>query len=173
MSEPALLVTDTGLALAGRTYGAKGDCLGPLVFCTSMIGYQDAIADPGNAGKIIVFTAAQIGNTGLNEGPGFEPKQIPAGVVIRQGTRLESSWLSRGSWESHLEKLGIAGICDVDTRMLTRHLRDNPGVYGGIYSGGALGHFAASIRVGAPVPTEVSAPLIKRLQAHKLTAQEG
>lgn len=135
---PAVLVLEDGFTVAGKAYGALGQTLGEVVFATGMTGYQETLTDPSYHKQIVVMTAPHIGNTGINR-EDEESRQIwVAGFVVRDPARRASNWRSEGELEAELERLGIVGICEIDTRALTLHLRERGAMRGGIFSGTAL-----------------------------------
>ncbi|WP_156250594.1 glutamine-hydrolyzing carbamoyl-phosphate synthase small subunit [Pseudactinotalea terrae] len=136
--ETALVVLEDGYVLRGRAYGARGATVGEIVFSTGMTGYQETLTDPSYHRQIVVMTAPHIGNTGVNdEDP--ESRQIwVAGYVVRDPARRASSWRSTRELEDELAEQGVVGICDVDTRALTKRLRDRGAMRAGIFSGDAL-----------------------------------
>lgn len=135
MREPAVLVLEDGTTLHGERYGADGTAFGEAVFSTGMTGYQETLTDPSYHRQVVVMTAPHIGNTGVNaEDP--ESRRIwVAGYVVRDPSRTASSWRATGSLEAELVRQGVVGICGVDTRMLTRHLRDRGAMRAGIFTG--------------------------------------
>ncbi len=137
----ALLVLADGRVFAGRAYAAKGRALGTAEYATLVTGYQEAFTEPANAGKILAMTAPHIGNTGINAADARSAEWTVAGVVVRDPARRASNWRSEGELEPALRAAGVVGIRDIDTRALTRHLR-NKGAAGtmaaGIFSGEAL-----------------------------------
>lgn len=136
--EEALLVFADGRIFAGRTYGATGQATGPAVFSTAITGYQELFTNPASAGQILVMTAPHIGNTGVNEADRTSPEYTLAGVVVRDPSRLASNWRAEGELEPELVAAGVVGICDIDTRAITRHLRNQGPLDAGIFSGTAL-----------------------------------
>ncbi|WP_422936615.1 glutamine-hydrolyzing carbamoyl-phosphate synthase small subunit [Sinomonas sp. P47F7] len=136
-SAPAVLVLEDGRVFRGRSYGAVGTSLGEAVFATGMTGYQETLTDPSYDRQIVVQTAPHIGNTGVNtEDP--ESRRIwVAGYVVRDPARRASNWRSEGSLDDELERQGIVGIQGVDTRAITRHLREHRTMRAGIFSGSA------------------------------------
>ncbi|ASN53969.1 carbamoyl phosphate synthase small subunit [Sinomonas sp. R1AF57] len=121
----------------GHSYGAVGTSLGEAVFATGMTGYQETITDPSYARQIVVQTAPHIGNTGVN-GEDAESRRIwVAGYVVRDPARRPSNWRSERSLDEELEDQGIVGIQGVDTRAITRHLREHKTMRAGIFSGEA------------------------------------
>lgn len=123
-ASPALLVLEDGRAFRGRTYGAAGEAFGEAVFCTAMTGYQETLTDPSYHRQVVVQTAPHIGNTGVNVHDGESDRMWPAGYVVRDPSRLVSSWRSQGPLDDELRRNDVVGISGVDTRALTRHLRD-------------------------------------------------
>ena len=134
----ALLVLEDGWALRGRSYGAQGRTIGEIVFSTGMTGYQETLTDPSYHRQIVVETAPHIGNTGVNDEDAESNRIWVAGYVVREPARRASSWRSRRELEDDLRAAGIVGLCEVDTRALTRHLREAGAMRGGIFSGDAL-----------------------------------
>ena len=135
--QPAVLVLEDGRVFRGHSYGAVGTSLGEAVFATGMTGYQETITDPSYARQIVVQTAPHIGNTGVN-GEDAESRRIwVAGYVVRDPARRPSNWRSERSLDDELEEQGIVGIQGVDTRAITRHLREHKTMRAGIFSGGA------------------------------------
>ena len=134
-SRPAVLVLEDGRTFRGEAYGAVGRTVGEAVFATAMTGYQETFTDPSYHRQVIVMTAPHIGNTGVN-GTDMESQRIwAAGVVVRDPALRPSNWRSQGNLEDALAEAGVVGISGVDTRALTRHLRDRGAMRAGIFSG--------------------------------------
>ena len=131
----ALLVLEDGKFFTGHSYGVEGKSLGEVVFCTGMTGYQETLTDPSYAGQIVVQTAPHIGNTGVNTRDEESSKVWVAGYVVRDASRIVSNFRSENSLDEELVKYGVVGIRGVDTRALTRHLRDSGVMRGGVFSG--------------------------------------
>jgi carbamoyl-phosphate synthase small subunit len=131
----ALLVLEDGKVFTGYSYGAEGQTLGEVVFCTGMTGYQETLTDPSYAGQIVVQTAPHIGNTGVNARDEESSKVWVAGYVVRDASRIVSNFRSEDSLDNELVKYGVVGIRGLDTRALTRHLRDRGVMRGGVFSG--------------------------------------
>ncbi|MEK9810442.1 MAG: carbamoyl-phosphate synthase domain-containing protein, partial [Candidatus Nanopelagicales bacterium] len=112
-----------------------GSTVGEAVFNTGMTGYQETLTDPSYQGQVVVMTAPHVGNTGMNdEDP--ESRQIwVAGYVVRDPSPIPSNWRARRSLDEELVDAGVVGIRDIDTRALTRHLRDRGAMRVGIFSG--------------------------------------
>lgn len=136
--EPAVIVLEDGLTLVGSAYGALGRSVGEIVFSTGMTGYQETLTDPSYHRQIVVMTAPHIGNTGVNDEDPESNRIWVAGYVVRDPARRASNWRSRRELEDELIDQEIVGISDVDTRALTRHLRERGVMRGGIFSGSAL-----------------------------------
>ena len=131
----AILVLEDGRTFRGEAYGAVGTTVGEAVFATGMTGYQETLTDPSYAGQIITMTAPHVGNTGVN-GEDDESHRIwVSGFVVRDPALRPSSWRSTGSLEDELERQGVVGVCEIDTRALTRHLRERGSMKVGIFSG--------------------------------------
>ncbi|MBC2905965.1 glutamine-hydrolyzing carbamoyl-phosphate synthase small subunit [Streptomyces cupreus] len=135
---PAVLVLEDGRIFRGRAYGAVGVTFGEAVFSTGMTGYQETLTDPSYHRQVVVMTAPHVGNTGVNdEDP--ESKQIwVAGYVVRDPARVPSNWRAKRSLDEELRHQGVVGISNIDTRALTRHLRERGAMRVGIFSGNAL-----------------------------------
>ncbi|HJP75687.1 MAG TPA: glutamine-hydrolyzing carbamoyl-phosphate synthase small subunit [Pseudonocardiaceae bacterium] len=134
----AALVLEDGRVFPGMPYGATGSSLGEIVFCTGMTGYQETLTDPSYRRQIVVATAPQIGNTGWNDEDDESGRIWVAGYVIRDPARAPSNWRSRRGLDEELERQGVVGIAGVDTRTLTRHIRESGAMRAGIFSGPAL-----------------------------------
>ncbi|WP_333767221.1 glutamine-hydrolyzing carbamoyl-phosphate synthase small subunit [Streptomyces sp. IBSBF 2435] len=135
---PAVLVLEDGRSFRGRAYGAVGETFGEAVFSTGMTGYQETLTDPSYHRQVVVMTAPHIGNTGINDEDPESSRIWVAGYVVRDPARVPSNWRSRRSLDDELTAQGVVGISGVDTRALTRHLRERGAMRVGIFSGGAL-----------------------------------
>ena len=136
-STPAVLVLEDGRIFRGTSYGATGTALGEAVFATGMTGYQETITDPSYARQLVVQTAPHIGNTGVNTDDAESRRIWVAGYVVRDAARRPSNWRSERSLDDELVEQGIVGIQGVDTRAITRHLREHKTMRAGIFSGDA------------------------------------
>ena len=134
-TEPAVLVLEDGRVFRGRAYGATGTALGEAVFATGMTGYQETITDPSYARQLVVQTAPHIGNTGVNHEDAESRRIWVAGYVVRDAARRPSNWRSERSLDEELAEQGVVGISGVDTRAITRHLRERGAMRAGIFSG--------------------------------------
>jgi carbamoyl-phosphate synthase small subunit len=131
----ALLVLEDGRTFPGEPFGAIGRTVGEAVFATGMTGYQETLTDPSYHRQVVVMTAPHIGNTGWNDEDDESARIWVAGLVIRDPSIRPSSWRSRRSLEEELSDQRVVGISGVDTRALTRHLRERGAMRVGIYSG--------------------------------------
>jgi carbamoyl-phosphate synthase small subunit len=134
VSDRAWLVLADGTVFPGRPFGARGETTGEAVFTTTMTGYQEVLTDPSFYGQIVTMTAPEIGNVGVNtsdtEAVGTKPSA--AGFVVRNASPIASSWRAEQTLDAYLAHYGVVGISDVDTRKLTRHLRDHGSQNGAI-----------------------------------------
>ncbi|HZU83884.1 MAG TPA: glutamine-hydrolyzing carbamoyl-phosphate synthase small subunit [Polyangiaceae bacterium] len=126
IEERAWLVLADGTVFEGRPFGARGTTTGEAVFTTTMTGYQEVLTDPSYHGQIVTMTAPEIGNVGVNRDDAEAVGEAPrvAGFVVRDASPIASSWRAQESLDAYLARHGVVGIADVDTRKLTRHLRD-------------------------------------------------
>lgn len=123
--------------MVGEAFGAVGEAFGEAVFSTGMTGYQETLSDPSYHRQIVVMTAPHIGNTGMNDEDLESSRIWVAGYVVRDPSRIVSNWRAQRSLDDDLRSAGIVGIAGVDTRALTRHLRDAGAMRMGIFSGNA------------------------------------
>ncbi|MFJ8077728.1 glutamine-hydrolyzing carbamoyl-phosphate synthase small subunit [Streptomyces sp. NPDC096176] len=135
---PAVLVLEDGRIFRGRAYGAVGETFGEAVFNTGMTGYQETLTDPSYHRQVVVMTAPHVGNTGVNDEDDESKRIWVAGYVVRDPARIPSNWRSRRTLDDELAAQGIVGISGIDTRALTRHLRERGAMRVGIFSGEAL-----------------------------------
>lgn len=122
--QPALLVTADGEVFRGSSVGAEGMTTGEAVFNTSMTGYQEILTDPSYAGQVVVMTSPHIGNYGTNGSDDQSAAPAVAGLVVRSLSRRHSNWRAEGSLAETLLENGVVAMSEVDTRRLTRHIRD-------------------------------------------------
>lgn len=135
--EPAVLVLEDGRTMSGEAFGAIGETFGEAVFATGMTGYQETLTDPSYHRQIVVMTAPHVGNTGMNDEDQESRRIWVAGYVVRDPSRIVSNWRATRSLDDDLRAAGVVGIAGVDTRALTRHLRDAGAMRMGIFSGAA------------------------------------
>ncbi|MGB3013499.1 MAG: glutamine-hydrolyzing carbamoyl-phosphate synthase small subunit [Candidatus Nanopelagicales bacterium] len=137
-AEPALLVLEDGTSMRGEAFGARGSVFGEAVFSTGMTGYQETLTDPSYHRQVIVMTAPHIGNTGMNLEDPESGRIWAAGFVIRDLSPVASNWRATESLGQALADAGVVGVRGVDTRALTRHLRERGVMRVGLFSGDAL-----------------------------------
>jgi carbamoyl-phosphate synthase small subunit len=128
----AILVLEDGRTFRGEAYGAVGTTVGEAVFATGMTGYQETLTDPSYHRQVVVMTAPHVGNTGVNDDDPESGRIWVAGYVVRDPARVPSSWRSRRTLDDELRTQGVVGISGVDTRALTRHLRERGAMRVGI-----------------------------------------
>jgi carbamoyl-phosphate synthase small subunit len=119
-----MLVLEDGRTFRGEAFGAVGEAFGEAVFNTGMTGYQETLTDPSYRGQVVAMTAPHIGNTGWNGEDDESGRIWVSGYVVRDPARVPSNWRSTGSLSDALAEQGVVGIAGVDTRALTRHLRE-------------------------------------------------
>jgi carbamoyl-phosphate synthase small subunit len=126
MTDPdirAILALEDGAVFEGRSFGARGEATGEVVFNTSLCGYQEVLTDPSYAGQIVTMTYPHIGNYGVNWDDVESTRPQVAGFVVREISTVASSWRASGELHRYLLEAGVVGIGEIDTRALTRHLR--------------------------------------------------
>jgi len=133
--DPAVLVLEDGRTFRGDAYGAVGETVGEAVFSTGMTGYQETLTDPSYHRQVVVMTAPHVGNTGVNTEDPESGRIWVAGYVVRDPALRPSSWRSTRPLEDELRDQGVVGISGIDTRALTRHLRERGAMRVGIFSG--------------------------------------
>jgi carbamoyl-phosphate synthase small subunit len=134
VTQQALLVLEDGRSFRGETFGAQGETFGEAVFSTGMSGYQETLTDPSYHRQVVVMTAPHIGNTGMNDEDPESRRIWVSGYVVRDPARVPSSWRSVRTLEDELRAQGVVGISGIDTRALTRHLRERGSMRVGISS---------------------------------------
>ncbi|MGH8890525.1 MAG: glutamine-hydrolyzing carbamoyl-phosphate synthase small subunit [Acidothermaceae bacterium] len=133
-TSPAVLVLEDGRIFRGQAYGAVGETFGEAVFSTGMTGYQETLTDPSYHKQVVVMTAPHVGNTGVNDEDPESARIWVAGYVVRDPARVPSNWRARRSLDDELSAQGVVGISGIDTRALTRHLRERGAMRVGISS---------------------------------------
>jgi len=132
-SKNTILLLDDGIKYEGKQLGYLGETIGEVCFNTGMTGYQEILTDPSYCSQIVTMTSPHIGNYGINEEDVEYNKIQVSGFVIKEDSIIPSNWRSTSSLDEYLKKNKIVGIQDIDTRALTRHIRDN-GAMNGIIS---------------------------------------
>lgn len=122
--KPALLALEDGRTFRGRSWAAEGEACGEMVFNTSMTGYQEVLTDPSYAGQIVCMTYPLIGNYGVNREDEESSKPWVEGFVVREASRVASSWRAEETLDAYLKRWNIVAIEGIDTRALVRHIRD-------------------------------------------------
>jgi carbamoyl-phosphate synthase small subunit len=120
----AILALEDGLTFRGRSWAAEGESCGEMVFNTSMTGYQEVLTDPSYAGQIVCMTYPLIGNYGVNSEDEESSRPWVEGFVVREASRIASSWRARETLDAYLKRWNIVAIEGIDTRALVRHIRD-------------------------------------------------
>jgi carbamoyl-phosphate synthase small subunit len=133
-SKKAILVLEDGRTFRGQSFGADGECFGEMVFNTSMSGYQEILTDPSYAGQIVCMTYPLIGNYGVNEEDTESRRPWVEGFVVKEASKIASSWRSTETLDAYLKRYKIVGIEHIDTRALVRHIRDKGAMRAGISS---------------------------------------
>ena len=146
MSE-AFLVLDDGTIFEGESWACEGETFGEAVFSTGMTGYQETLTDPSYHKQVVIMTAPHIGNTGMNTGDEESAKIWVSGFVVRNPSPVVSNWRAQRSLEDDLIANNVIGIRGVDTRAITRHLRDLGAMRVGIFSDTSLTREEMVIRV--------------------------
>ncbi len=137
MSDAAIghLVLADGKTFSGRLFGARAEAGGEAVFTTGMTGYQEVLTDPSYCGQIVCLTAPQIGNTGVNQFDMEAPRPAASGLVVHELSTVVSNWRSEKTLDAYMAEMGITGIEGIDTRALTRYIRDHGAQMAAIGSG--------------------------------------
>jgi carbamoyl-phosphate synthase small subunit len=170
----AVLVLEDGRVFRGRSYGAVGETFGEAVFNTGMTGYQETLTDPSYHRQVVVMTAPHIGNTGVNDEDPESKRVWVAGYVVRDPARRPSSWRSVRTLDEELAGQGVVGISRVDTRALTRHLRERGAMRVGIFSGDRLADEATLLARVQAAPQMAGADLageVATTEAYVVPAQ--
>jgi len=178
-STTAYLVLDDGLVFEGRPWGAMGETYGEAVFTTGMTGYQETLTDPSYHKQVVIMTAPHIGNTGMNKFDDESKRIWVSGFVARNPSPIASSWRSNNTLDSALVRYGIVGISHVDTRAITRHLRNLGAMRVGIFSGMDLSREEMVTRVrkspqmsGSNLVGDVSTPESYRIEGKELPGKK-
>jgi carbamoyl-phosphate synthase small subunit len=168
---PAILALSDGTIFEGDSFGAKGETTGEVVFNTSMMGYQEILTDPSYKGQLITMTYTEIGNYGTNPEDTESNAPFAEGFIVRGHCTYPSNWrFERGgeTIDAYLKRYGIVGISGIDTRALTRHLRDNGAMEGVISSvSPKYGDAEALVEKAASATGLVGQDLVKRVSCKK------
>jgi carbamoyl-phosphate synthase small subunit len=128
--KPAILALADGTVFEGTAFGADGECVGEVVFNTGMTGYQEVLTDPSYKGQIVCMTYPLIGNYGINPEDIESRRPFVEGFIVKEGSPYPSSWRKAQTLEAYLKEWGIVGIQGIDTRALTKHIRDHGAMEG-------------------------------------------
>ncbi len=139
LNKPSVLLLEDGTTFHGLSIGADGRAVGEVVFNTAMTGYQEILSDPSYARQIVTLTYPHVGNVGVNAEDNESVGVFASGLVIREPPLLASNWRSEMTLSDYLHKLGVVAIADIDTRKLTRLLRDKGAQRGCIVAGERIG----------------------------------
>ena len=120
----AILALEDGLVFHGTSFGADGEAFGEVVFNTSMTGYQEILTDPSYKGQMVCMTYPLIGNYGVNKEDVESVRPFIEGFIVKEVSRIYSNWRASEDLGSYLKRNGVVGIEGVDTRQLTKHLRE-------------------------------------------------
>ena len=141
--DKAILALADGTIFEGKSIGAKGEVNGEIVFNTSMTGYQEILTDPSYAKQIVTLTYPHIGNTGTNLEDEESNEIWCSGLVVRSVSQIESNWRNKETLSQYLIRNNIQGISDIDTRKLTRIIRNKGAQSASIFAGENISHKAA------------------------------
>ncbi|MCA9701872.1 MAG: carbamoyl phosphate synthase small subunit, partial [Myxococcales bacterium] len=155
---PGLLVLADGRVFRGHSFGARGTCVGELVFNTSLYGYQEIVRDPSYSGQIVCLTAVEIGNVGTNPDDDESGAPGACGLVIRSLSPVVSNYRAKASLHDWLVARGVVGLAEVDTRALTRHLRQHGAMMAAVSS--EIGDVDALRERAASAPSMVGRNLV-------------
>lgn len=167
---PAILALEDGTVFYGKAIGAIGETVGEVVFNTSMTGYQEILTDPSYKEQIVTLTYPHIGNVGTNSGDEESDKIMARGLVIRDLPRLMSSWRGEMSLSDYLIKHNIVAIADIDTRKLTRILRDKGAQNGAIV---AIDGDKADLDKDAAIASAQAFPGLKGMDLAKVVTTDS
>ena len=135
MTDQAVLALEDGSIFRGQSIGDSGETVGEVVFNTAMTGYQEILTDPSYARQLVTLTHPHIGNTGCNPVDEESARAMAAGLIVRDCPRVHSNWRAEESLPDYLRRSGIVAISDIDTRRLTRILREKGAQAGAIIAG--------------------------------------
>ena len=158
----AMLVLEDGRTFRGESFGSPGETFGEAVFSTGMSGYQETLTDPSYHRQVVVMTSPHVGNTGINDEDMESQRIWVSGYVVRDPSRVPSNWRSVRTLDDELRDQGVVGISGIDTRALTRHLRERGAMRVGISTTEADPQallqrvLASSEMAGAELSTDVS-----------------
>ncbi|MDO9067754.1 MAG: glutamine-hydrolyzing carbamoyl-phosphate synthase small subunit [Deltaproteobacteria bacterium] len=161
----AILALADGRIFFGKSFGASGESTGEVVFNTAMSGYQEVLTDPSYKGQMVTMTYTQIGNTGINPEDIESRGLFLSGFIVKEYQEFHSNWRATMTLGAYLKENGVVGIHGIDTRALTRHLRDN-GAQNGIISTTDFDH-ASLIAKARAVPSMAGLDLASGVSCDK------
>jgi len=167
----ALFVLEDGSSFEGISIGSAGERVGEVMLHTAVVGYQEIMTDPANAGKIVVLTYPLIGNYGVAEKFNESPKCRIEALVIKEKSRMASNWQAEDTFDRFLKSQGVVAISEVDTRTLAVRIRDNGEMLGIVSSKG--GRKADLLKRLQTYEKERTSDYIKRISVKKVTELEG
>ncbi len=163
--EPALLVLADGRVFRGVGFGARTTAVGELVFNTAMSGYQEIVTDPSYTGQLVCLTVTEVGNVGVNPDDEESRGHGCAGLIVRSLAERPSNWRATQDLPGYLAARGLPGICELDTRALTRHLRDAGAVTAALSTDGR--GVEELLRMAREAPSMEGQDLTRRVSASK------
>ena len=165
MTTPAILALEDGSLFYGESIGISGETTGEVVFNTAMTGYQEILTDPSYKCQIVTLTYPHIGNVGTNPEDEESSSVMAAGLVIRDRSQIESNWRSEETLTEYLTRNGTVAIAGIDTRRLTRNLREI-GAQGGCIVAGDQIDEAAAIEAAKSFPGLQGMDLAREVTTH-------
>ncbi|MBL8970302.1 MAG: glutamine-hydrolyzing carbamoyl-phosphate synthase small subunit [Myxococcales bacterium] len=168
---PALLVLADGRVFRGVGFGARTTAVGELVFNTAMSGYQEIVTDPSYTGQLVCLTVAEVGNVGVNPDDEESRGHGCAGLIVRSLAERPSNWRATQDLPGYLAARGLPGICELDTRALTRHLRDAGAVMAALSTDGR--GVEALLRMAREAPSMEGQDLTRRVSASQRGAWDS
>ncbi|MBI2095203.1 MAG: glutamine-hydrolyzing carbamoyl-phosphate synthase small subunit [Candidatus Omnitrophica bacterium] len=168
MRKEAVLALEDGKFFRGFSFGAEGEAFGEVVFNTSMMGYQEILTDPSYKGQMVCMTYPLIGNYGINREDAESARPFAEGFIVKEASRVHSNWRASGGLGPYLKRNGVVGIEGVDTRALTKHLREE-GARKGVISSEDLDP-ANLVKKAAASPGLVGRDLIREVMCQKAYA---
>lgn len=125
-----LLALESGRFFEGESFGAEGETGGEVVFNTSLAGYQEIVTDPSYHGQMVILTMPHIGNYGVNDEDTESRKPYCSGLIVREASAIYSNWRAKDSLQAYLQRYHVVGVAGIDTRALTKHLRESGAMRG-------------------------------------------
>ncbi|MBT8047854.1 MAG: glutamine-hydrolyzing carbamoyl-phosphate synthase small subunit [Xanthomonadales bacterium] len=171
MTDQAVLALEDGSVFLGRSIGASGESAGEVVFNTAMSGYQEILTDPSYARQLVTLTYPHIGNTGCNPEDEESDRPMAAGLIVRDCPRRHSNWRAVESLPEYLSRNGIVAIADIDTRRLTRILREK-GAQGGAIVAGSDSSAEAAVKLARSFPGMKGLDLAREVTTREVYAWE-